>query len=115
VRFLTSLDGQSAPAAMAVAEDVVAQLLVLLRRPQALPVLHLGLLARLAPHCLLVAGRTGGEIMSLQRTRAPTPSRRKEGRKERYSLAKGIGGELALWYRARVALRADRASCATTL
>lgn len=49
-RGLTGLHGDGAPAAVAVAEDEVAELLVLLRRPQALPVVHLGLLARLAPH-----------------------------------------------------------------
>ena len=75
MRFLTSLDGQSAPAAVAVAEDVVAELLVLLRRPQALPVLHLGLLACLAPHYLLLVAR--GEIMSPQRAGG---KRKKEGR-----------------------------------
>ena len=74
MRFLTSLEGQSAPAAVAVAEDVVAELLVLLRRPQALAVLHLGLLACLAPHYLLVAR---GEIMSPQRAGG---KRKKEGR-----------------------------------
>lgn len=32
-------------------EDVVPEPLVLLRRPQPLPVVHLGLLAGPAPHC----------------------------------------------------------------
>jgi len=48
---LTGFGGERAPAAVAVEEDVVAELLVLLRRPQALPVVGLGLVARLAPHC----------------------------------------------------------------
>jgi len=81
VRFLTSLDGQSAPAAVAVAEDVVAELLVLLRRPQALEVLHLGLLACLAPHYLLVAR---GEIMSLQRTGAESSEQEEEERRKEH-------------------------------
>ena len=82
MRFLTSLDGQSAPAAVAVAEDVVAELLVLLRRPQALPVLHLGLLACLAPHYLLLVAR--GEIMSLQRTGAESSEQEEEERRKEH-------------------------------
>ena len=58
---LTGLDGDGAPAAVAVADDEVTELLVLLRRPQPLAVLRLGLLARLAPHRFLRnAGRRGG-------------------------------------------------------
>jgi hypothetical protein len=48
---LTGFRGERAPAAVAVEENVVAELLVLLRRPQALAVVGLGLVARLAPHC----------------------------------------------------------------
>jgi hypothetical protein len=48
---LTGFRGERAPAAVAVEEDVVAELLVLLRRPQALAVVGLGFVARLAPHC----------------------------------------------------------------
>jgi hypothetical protein len=59
---LTSLGGEGAPASVAVADDEVPELLVLLRRPQALPVLHLRLLASLARHGLIGGGemsRTG--------------------------------------------------------
>jgi hypothetical protein len=56
---LTGLGGEGAPASVAVADDEVPELLVLLRRPQALPVLHLGLLASLARHGLI-----GGAEMS---------------------------------------------------
>ena len=48
---LTSLCRDSTPAAEAMLEDVVPEPLVLLRRPQPLPVVHLGLLAGPAPHC----------------------------------------------------------------
>ena len=53
--------GDGAPAADAVPDDVVVELLVFLGRPQPLAVLRLGLLARLAPHRFLRnAGRRGG-------------------------------------------------------
>jgi hypothetical protein len=50
VAGLTGFGRKRAPAAVAVAENVVAELPVLLRRPQPLPVARPGLVARLAPH-----------------------------------------------------------------
>jgi hypothetical protein len=50
---LTSLCRDSTPAAEAMLEDVVPEPLVLLRRPQPLAVVHLGLVTGPAPHCVL--------------------------------------------------------------
>jgi hypothetical protein len=66
---LTGFRRERAPAAMAVAEDVVAELLVLLRRPQALPVVGLWLLARLAPHCQRMSRRQRAKSAERRATR----------------------------------------------
>lgn len=52
---LTSLCRDSTPAAKAMLDNVVPQPLVLLRRPQPLPVVHLRLVAGPAPHCSLLS------------------------------------------------------------
>jgi hypothetical protein len=82
---------------VAVAEDEVAELLVLLRRPQALPVLHLGLLARLAPHFLL--GWQWRNAAAEDESSGQGEGRRKE----LWRAAGGFGGALALWCRSALA------------
>ena len=85
---LTGFHGERAPAAVAVEENVVSELLVLLQRPQALAVVGLGLVARLAPHC---------------RRMPPPPSyeqgRRRGSAEERVRGRPAIGGWgfFALW------------------
>ena len=100
LRFLlTGLGGERAPAAVAVAEDEVAELLVLLRRPQALPVLRLGLLARLAPHCLLGWQRRNAAAED----ECSGAGRREEEGAPGTGAAGGFGGALALWCRSALA------------
>jgi hypothetical protein len=74
---LTGFRGERAPAAVAVEENVVAELLVLLRRPQALAVVGLGLVARLAPHC----------------RRMPPPPSYEQGRRSRSAEERGSEGD----------------------
>ena len=84
---LTGFGGERAPAAVAVAEDVVAELLVLLRRPQSLAVVGLGLVARLAPHCRRMPTTTASSL-----SRAPDSEQQEEG--SRSSRAEGEGDQL---------------------
>jgi len=67
---------------VAVAEDVVAELLVLLRRPQALAVLHLGLLARLAPHYYLLVASQRRNNVAAEDAGAESSEQEEGGRKE---------------------------------
>jgi hypothetical protein len=71
---LTGFGGERAPAAVAVADDVVAELLILLRRPQALAVVGLGLVAHLAPHC-----RRMPTAAASSRSRAPDSEQQEGG------------------------------------